>query len=276
MQSNRERVLALRRKDWTLPQIVTETGLAKSTVYYYIRSTPLSPKKRVEISAASKQRALRLAARRRGVSAREFNEVGAWDENSIFLLSHLIFDGTLRRSDLSYQSRSKSLLQRVERAMSTYYQYAPKRYVDLKTGVERVSYFNVALGSHIIRKTKELLRDIPHLPPRLQLEFLRSFFDDEGCIDFRPQRGLRRIRGYQKDVQILKVIQLLLHNIGIESRLVLPNEVMIVGKKNLLAFQEHIGFSEGVRINGKRSNSIWKKSYEKRILLKRAIASYQS
>ncbi len=159
--------------------------------------------------------------------------------------------------------------------MRNFYDYPPKRYHDAHTGVERISYFNVALGEHILLKVKELISDIRSLDTSLQLEFLRSFFDDEGCIDFRPRKGVRRVRGYQKDRKILLLVKKLLTQSGIGSRVVYPNEIVVTGKKDLCLFQELINFSPGVRINGNRSNSIWKKSYEKRELLRRAIASYE-
>ena len=150
MESTQQKVLALRRKDWTLPEIVKETGLAKSTVYYYIHATPLRAKKQAEISEASRRLALRVSAQRRGKSTKSFRPITKWGVDAVFLVSHLLFDGTLRRSDLSYQSRSKSLLGRVEFAMRNFYDYPPKRYHDAHTGVERISYFNVALGDHIL------------------------------------------------------------------------------------------------------------------------------
>ncbi|OGG72878.1 hypothetical protein A3A38_01555 [Candidatus Kaiserbacteria bacterium RIFCSPLOWO2_01_FULL_53_17] len=67
----------------------------------------------------------------------------------------------------------------------------------------------------------------------------------------------------------------MLSDFNIESRIQLPNEIVSVGKENLLKFEKEIGFSPGVRINGKRSNSIWKQSLEKREILRRAIASYK-
>lgn len=105
--------------------------------------------------------------------------------------------------------------------------------------------------------------------------FLKAFFDDEGCMDFRPAHNHRIIRGYQKDIDTLRVVQVLLTDLGIPARVKAPNEVVIVGKSSLTKFQKEIGFSPGVRINGKRSNSIWKRSLEKREILHRAIASYK-
>ncbi len=63
---------------------------------------------------------------------------------------------------------------------------------------------------------------------------------------------------------------------GINARVVKPNEVVIVGKENLIRFEREINFSPGVYMNGKRSNSRWKKHIEKRELLKRAIKSFKS
>ena len=159
--------------------------------------------------------------------------------------------------------------------MKTIYSLEPKRYINTFTGVSRISYFNVSLGAYIKEKSTELLGGIKTLPKELKREFLRSFFDDEGCIDYRPDRNHRRIRGYQKNVDILLLIQELLTDFGINSSIKRPNEIVIVGKDNLMKFQREINFSRGVRINGKRPNSIWKQSLEKRLILRKAIASYK-
>ena len=121
----------------------------------------------------------------------------------------------------------------------------------------------------------ELLETIARFPKDMRREFLKSFFDDEGCMDFRAKKNLRRIRGYQKKVPVLYLIQELLADFGIDSKVALPNEVVITGKENLIKFQKEINFSRGVRINGNRPNSIWKQSLEKRVLLERAIDSYK-
>ncbi|OHB18815.1 MAG: hypothetical protein A2854_03055 [Parcubacteria group bacterium RIFCSPHIGHO2_01_FULL_56_18] len=159
--------------------------------------------------------------------------------------------------------------------MKGIYPLEPKRYIDAATGVSRISYYNVSLAEYIKRKSIELLQSIGIMPKEFKREFLRSFFDDEGCIDFRPDRGNRRVRGYQKNIEVLKIIHALLTDFAITSRIQLPNEIVIVGRDNFLRFEKEIGFSPGVRINGKRSNSIWKKSLEKRKILRRAIASYR-
>ena len=164
----------------------------------------------------------------------------------------------------------------VEKSMKKIYDFKPKYYLNNKTRVSRISYFNVVLGAYMKNKSEELLREILNLPVNLKRIFLRAFFDDEGCMDYRPKRNLRRIRGYQKNNKILHLIQKLLKSFDIESSIIPPNEVVVSGKKNLQKFQEKINFSSGVKINGKRPNSIWKKSLEKRGLLDQAIRSFKT
>lgn len=159
--------------------------------------------------------------------------------------------------------------------MKKIYAAKPRRYFNAHTGVSRISYFNVTLGAYMKDKSLELLRTVHTMSYECKRELLKSFFDDEGCIDFRPRRNNRKIRGYQKNVKILEIVKGLLLDFNIPSRIQLPNEIVIVGKDNLIKFQKEIGFSPGVRINGKRSNSIWKQSLEKREILRRAIASYK-
>jgi len=160
--------------------------------------------------------------------------------------------------------------------MKGVYEFEPKKSTDTRTGVHRISYHNVELANHMKDKANALLREIRHMSSAHQCEFLRAFFDDEGCMDYRAKHNKRRVRGYQKDKKILYLIQELLKNFGIESTLQSKNEVVISGKANLQKFQKEINFSKGVRLNPKRANSIWKKPIEKHVLLDIAIRSFKT
>jgi intein-encoded DNA endonuclease-like protein len=160
--------------------------------------------------------------------------------------------------------------------MKNVYDFEPKRYKDLVSGVIRIGYFNVALSAYLQEKSKLLFESVEQARPALKREFLRAFFDDEGCMDYRIKTNARRIRGYQKDPSVLMTVQNLLKDFAIESQIQAPNEVVISGKENLIGFKREIDFSAGVRINGNRSNSVWKEDLEKRILLERAIESFVS
>lgn len=275
MNSFKQQCIDLRKRDFTLPEIVRMTGRPKTSVHFHIQDIPLSNLKRKKVRAARALQARLLAGKRRGVSARLFKRFASWNTELVCLVSHLIFDGEIKHGGCVYNNRNMALLDRVGQCMKIMYPIEPKRYIDRRTGVSRISYYNVTLAVYMKEKSIILLDQIKILPKELRREFLRSFFDDEGCMDYRPDRNHRRIRGYQKKVKILEIVRSLLSDFDIESRIQLPNEIVIVDKENLSRFEREIGFSPGVRINGKRSNSIWKKSLEKREILRRAIESYK-
>lgn len=271
----KEQCISLRKQDYTLLEIARVTGRPKTSVHFHIQHLPLSLRKRQEILDASAARIKRVGMMRRQASARLLKRFTEWDTELVRLVSHFLFDGEIKYGGCHYNNRNKALLRRVEQCMTKIYPREPKRYLNKFTGVWRISYFNVSLSDYIKEKSKQLLKYIRYYPTEQKREFIRTFFDDEGCIDYRPEENNRRIRGYQKNVEVLKIIKALLQDFDIKSRIQLPNEIVIVKQDNFTKFQKEIGFSPGVRINGKRSNSIWKKSLEKRVLLQRAIASYK-
>jgi len=276
MNTFKQQCLELRKKDYTLPEIVKMTRRPKTSVYFHIRDFPLSHSKKEGIRELQGARIRKFSLARKGKSMRDFRRFSEWNKDGVLLISHLLFDGEIYHGGCAYNNRSMALIERVTKAMENMYDFEPKRYKNSLTGVSRIAYYNVALSAYVKIKAQELLQKITYFPKSFKSEFLQSFFDDEGCIDFRPKNNCRRIRGYQKDTRILFIVQKLLTDFEIESKIQMPNEVVIVGKENLIKFQRKINFSRGVRINGKRSNSIWKQSLEKRDILQRAIASYQS
>ncbi len=277
MNSLKEKCLILRKNGHTLAEIVQMTGRPKSSVYGYIRDIPLSSARLAGIREASGKRIRVFALARKGKSIRPFKKFERWDAETVSLVAHLLFDGGIYpKSGCTYNNRSKALISHVEKCMQVVYAFDPTRYTNPLTGVLRISYHNVALAIYMENKVHKLLREARHLTPNLKREFVRAFFDDEGCIDYRPEKNRRSIRGYQKDVKILRTMRTLLKDLGIASRVVLPNEVVIVGRENLSLFEKEINFSVGVYVNGNRSNSRWKKHVEKRELLKQAILSFKS
>lgn len=275
MNDFKSQCIELRKKDYTLPEIVKITGRPKTSVYFHIRDLPLSITKQRAINKEYGERIKKFSSLRKGKSKRKFQIFNEWDTELVLLVAHLLFDGEISSTGCIYNNRSNELISRVEDLMKKVYHFEPARSRDQNTGVLRISYYNVALSAYFKEKAEELLNEVTYLPVHLKREFIRAFFDDEGCMDFRPSQGRRRIRGYQKDISILHIVSGLLRDLNIESGVKKPNEVVIIGKENLKKFQKEINFSKGVRINGNRSNSVWKKSLEKREILKMAIDSFQ-
>ena len=236
----------------------------------------MSAKRMRQYRTASGKQIRKYALARKGKSARPFHSFGTWTPEMVLLIGHLIFDGEILKAKCSYNNRSEALLNRVEKLMREVYDYEPARYLNRFTGVRRIGYYNVAISNYLQKKAKQLLGRIRQLPIEMKREFVRAFFDDEGCMDFRPKTNHRKVRGYQKNVLILKLIQTLLQDFNITARVVAPNEVIIVGKENLVRFEKEINFSFSVCVNGNRTNSRWKKHFEKRQILRLAIESFKN
>lgn len=275
MNTFKEQCIELRKKDHTLAEIMEMTGRPKTSVYFHIRDIQLSEKKKREIREKNRDFVRQVALKRKGKSARSFLTFSKWDAKTVRLVAHLSFDGEIKWGRCAYYNRSKKLIRTVTLLMKDVYQYPPKERKNKTTGVYTVGYHNVALAAYLQKKSNELFTEAPYLSRHLKKEFLKAFFDDEGCMDYRPKDNRRAVRGYQKDVRVLFLVQNLLDEFGIESRFKKPNEVVIVGKENLKRFQKEINFSPGVCVNGKRTNSTWKKNLEKRKLLEMAINSFQ-
>jgi len=195
------------------------------------------------------------------------------------LIGHLLFDGEVERGYCKYSSSHEVLVNRVvELTQKEMYPYRPKRRVDSRTGVTEVAFYNIELGTYVLKKQENLLSNITELSPDNQSAFLTAFFDDEGCIDYKPETSRRRVRGYQNGMEVLEIIQELLSNFGIDAtiRENTCNEIVVSRRENLQKFKKKINFSPGVKINSDRANSVWDKSLEKREILKRAIGSYQA
>jgi hypothetical protein len=249
------------------------TGRPKTSVYQHIQNIELSKSRIKEIAKNARKRALVLSSARSGIALRPFKPFDEWTPKLILLTSHLIFDGQISKL-CAYNNRSVSLISRFKKLMLLVYDFSPKIYINNVTGVYKICYNNVAMANFFKVKVERLLSEITELDKSNQREFLRAFFDDEGCMDFRGNK--RRVRGYQKNKKILMIIKNLLKNFNIDSKLEGQNEVVVSGKENLKKFQKEINFSKGVRINPNRTNSIWKKNLEKRKLLDMAIKSFKN
>lgn len=267
---------ALRLKGYTLGEISLLTKRPKTTVYFHIKNISPSHKLLKKIksirSAAIKGRG---PSRGKSLLGYEYKKFNRWTPFLVNLVAHMIFDGAIRREGVLYYNRSQALINNFKNLMVLVYNAEPKTYRS-KNGVLRVAYYNVELGIFFKNKSDQLVNDILKLPISFQREFLKAFFDDEGSVDFRLYDKKRRIKGYQHNIDILNLICKLLKNFSIDScvngRF---NEIVVTQKENIKKFAKEINFSQGLRVNGQRSNSVWKKSLEKRKILANLISSYQ-
>ena len=271
-----QNIIGMRNSGLTLGEIVSKTGLSKTTIFHHIKriqkSDILINKLRVII--LKKQKIITDRRRGKSVKSYSFLKPEGWNPDLVNLIAHFIFDGDIRATSSNYNNRNKALINSVRGNMAKAIGVTDcKSYKNIHTGVIKLCYFNVEIASFINNKIRKLLEYIPSATTDEKIYFLRAFFDDEGCVTFENKK--RVIRGYQHSLGILKIIQNLLLDFKIESKIVEKYfEIIVSQKENLIKFQKLVNFTPGVRVNGKRSNSIWKKSLEKREILKMAIDSY--
>lgn len=271
-----QRINIMRKDGFTLTEIMNKTGLSKTTIFHHIKIIPKSDILRTKLLRISRAVQKRVANSRRGKSVKNyiFRKPKKWSPSFVNLASHFLFDGAITKSSCLYYNRNKVLINNVIVKMKKILNVDDYKIYQDHNGVTRLAYHNVELVVFIKDKTTELLNHILFAPKAERIAFLRSFFDDEGSVDFR--RVVRRVRGYQHSDKILFLVQKLLKNFQINSKVDTRFHEIIIGRKeNIARFAKKINFSKGVRVNGKRSNSVWKKSFEKRIILSNLLSSYK-
>jgi len=275
-KKKREKCRKLRRQGLSLGRIVKVTKLSKTTVWDQIKDICFSEKARERFESDRKKRVARSNRRRRGKCwpGRIVIKPSNWSPELIYVLSHFLFDGCVKRRYCQYYNTSKMQIELMKERVKNLFGIDTLTKLR-KNNVLSIGYHYVELGEYTIKKTKELKRYIKTASLEEKRIFLRSFFDDEGCISIGNDYRKRIVRGYQHSREILKLIQNLLKDFSIEGKINKTNtEICISRRPNLIKFQKEINFSPGIYINPNRKNGIWKTKLEKREILEMAINSY--
>lgn len=273
-----EKCRILRRKGFTLGEIIKATKLPKTTVYDHISDIILPLEVKVRINNEARRRINEYIKRERKgkcIPGRIIIKPKGWTKELIFLIAHFMFDGEIRHSRCVYQNRNITLINLVKQFMEDIFNLTPYYKLYRETGVHRISYHYVELADYIKKKAQGLKKYIKTASLPEKEIFLQVFFDDEGCA--YQYGNNRKLRGYQHNLEILNLIKELLKDFDIKSRIEEKGrEIVISGKENLIKFRDKINFSKGIYINPNRKNSIWKKKLEKREILDRIISSYKN
>ena len=271
-----QKIKQMRKEGLTLTEITNKTGLSKTTIFHHIKSILKSNILKKRLKTISRAAQKHVAESRRGKSVKNyiFRKPEKWNPDFVNLASHFLFDGAITRFSCLYYNRNKVLVDNIIIQMKKILDIDDYKTYHDHNDVTRLAYHNVELTVFIRYKTTELLNYILSAPKVEKIAFLQSFFDDEGSVDFR--KTVRRVRGYQHNDKILLLIQKLLKDFQITSKVDTRFHEIVVGRReNILKFAKEVNFSKGVRVNGKRSNSVWKKSFEKRRILANLLASYK-
>ena len=270
-----EKCRILRRKGFTLGEVVKAVKLPKTTIYDHVYDISLSPELKEKIKKEAIKRITQFSRERKGkcMFGRVVPKPRGWTKELISLVTHFMFDGEIRTHCCVYHNRNKSLIEKVRSSMKKIFNLKPHEWFNEGTGVHRVSYHYVELADYIRKKAERLKDYIKTAFLSEKKIFLKAFYDDEGSVHFEKKLA----RGFQHNLEILKLVQKLLKDFDIESKIDEKyKEIVISRKSNLVKFRDKINFLKGVYINPDRKNSIWKKKLEKREILDYTINSYQN
>ncbi|MFH0912993.1 MAG: LAGLIDADG family homing endonuclease [Candidatus Omnitrophota bacterium] len=257
-------------------EISSVLGVAKSTLYAYLKDIPLSYKQKQDIEKRRKAKCFIGGNPRKGkcLAGREIIKPVSWSKDLIHIVSHFIFDGRVDEDCCIYYSKDKYQIRHMQRLLEEKFRAIPR--IQLRdNGVYGLVFYHVELANYLKRRREELIAYVANGAPKAyKREFIKAFFDDEGCIFYKGDK--RRVRGYQKSNSVLELVLNLLKEFGIESRIdKRANGVEISGRSNLEKFSKEINFSSKIYINPYRKNGIWKKIISKRKILGLALQSYK-
>lgn len=266
----------LRTRGYSFGEISSNTGIAKSTLYAYLRNISLDSKQKQGIEIRRKEKCSRKTNPRkdRCLLGREITKPRAWSEALVHIVAHFMFDGRVDDDGCIYYSKDKYQIEHMRRLLREAFKIEPK--IRLRdNGVYGLVYYHVEFAHYIKNRKNELFAYLANGAPKAcKRAFLRAFFDDEGCVFYKGDK--RRVRGYQKSDLVLEHIINLLREFGIKSSMdKRASGIEISGRKNLERFFKEINFSPEIYINPDRKNGIWREKISKREILDLALRAYQ-
>lgn len=172
-----EKCRILRKKGFTLSEIVKATKLPKTTIYGHVQDIPLSLELKERIQKESTKRIndyIRKERKGKCMPGRIVPKPEYWSSELIFITSHFMFDGRIAAGGCEYYNRSNHLIQKMRKTMRKLLGLHSRIY-ERDFGVKQLRYYYVELSAYIKKKALELLNYIKTVLPEEKRIFLRSF-----------------------------------------------------------------------------------------------------
>jgi MiaB-like tRNA modifying enzyme len=175
----------------------------------------------------------------------------------IRLLGHAIFDGSISKTKnnyyvVSYTNIHENLINQFISDVKMVYGLKPTDVRLRKDGTYVARFCSINLVGDLLRLKKKL----PYIlgANELKASFLRSFWDDEGCVNWRSQQDkvgyvhiTRQLEGFSKDKKILELLAQTHKSLGVATS-VEGNKIIIRDRTNLKKFEEKVNFTEGIKV----------------------------
>lgn len=269
--SIKNQAAALRQKGFSLNEISSNLNISKTTVHDWVSDKIiLSEKAQARIAkrisdGIAKANYAKYEGKYKGIYSKIVPKPRSWSNNLVSIVAHFMFDGGRQNDSYVYYNSSTGLVREVSEKVEEIFKLTPKRRLTPE-GVIRAIFFSMDFVRYLDRKIPYLIKYIPSARKEEKRAFLQAFFNDEGNAFYDKKYGHNRVRGYQKNTDILLIVKKLLREFEIESRIE-KNEIVISRKHDFKNFKKEINFSPYLFLNPKRKNSIWKRKISKRELL---------
>lgn len=206
----------------------------------------------------------------KGITKKIKNQLSYLTSTKVRIIGHLLFDGTLFESEYHYVIRyinaSKDLIDQFALDIKKIYGILPSS-LEIFRSKNNFNYYKITFNSKLVFEDLKkyfvsystandkivIPKEIMNAKEEIKLEFLKSFFEDEGSISFGG-----RIMGDLKSEKIIKQIVKLLKEFGLEFRLCKYNQYtgymwkiyLPKNKQNLEQFYKLGLFEKSVIVHG--------------------------
>ena len=172
----------------------------------------------------------------KGITKKIKNQISYLTSTKVRIIGHLLFDGTLFESEYHYVIRyinaSKDLIDQFASDIKKIYRILPSS-LEIFRNKNNFNYYKITFNSKLVFEDLKkyfvsfstandkivIPKEIMNAKEEIKLEFLKSFFEDEGSISHKG-----RIMGDLKSEKIIKQIINLLNEFGLEFRLCKYNQ----------------------------------------------------
>jgi len=264
------------RKSLSYKEIADRLRISPSTAHKY--------SKEIKVSENGKKRILNKIIKNQKKFASTFSKEKKIKENKnitpekVRIISHCLFDGSVNSTKngvyrVQYTNASKISVNEFISDMKNVFGLEPTEYSKVNgKNIEwyTVSFYSKKLFNRILQSlpeystAKENCRLKPwilNLSSKLKSEFLRAFWDDEGCIDING-----KIHGKSKSKKVIKQLKEIHASLGIKTSIWrdnTSNNYALYIKKDPLNIKKFslTGFKHGIICRGKNIGKLKKEVF---------------
>lgn len=247
--SELELIAKLRRNGYSYGELASKFNTFKSAIYYHVKNIPVSGVGKTRLYLRERKAQTKLVER-----CTKKIRTPRFTLEKVRLIAHCLFDGEVFISTaknfyyFGYSNNSKALVGQFINDVSEI--YGLEKYFIYRRGDNyQVRFCSKKAVEDLLKHSPSYSNDKRAMVPKevmtadisLKSAFLRAFWDDEGCIDYRG-----RLISTCTAPNVLRQLALLHKELGI--MVTLHKDYLEVRKSSFPRFVELVGFTDGVKV----------------------------